>query len=103
MLLEYFCDKKMNNFESIKNALKICDWNVNDPLPHNSRMIFGIACIDEHMSMISYLIKLGTNVNESDLRSGDYPIGLAADNGNLELVKLLIENGAKLNAKGYWI
>jgi hypothetical protein len=53
-----------------------------------------------NLSDINKAIKDGANVNEAD-RFGWTPLHLAAYNGSLEIVKLLVVNGADINTKTY--
>ena len=50
---------------------------------------------------VRYLTKIGANVNvKYNEPPDDTPLHSAAENGNLEIVKCLIENGALINEKG---
>jgi len=70
----------------------------NMPL-HRAIRVRGLSDI-ERLSLIKMLISGGADVNVKDRRRGATPLLLVVFRGNKDLVELLIQNGADLNAKG---
>lgn len=99
-VLCYFCTKKLNNFGPIIEALKKFNWGLDNQLNGDIGSILCMACEHENIRMVSYLLEIGAKVNKCDPIAFGYPINYAAEKGNLELLNLLIEKGADLNARG---
>ena len=56
------------------------------------------AVYHHQKDIISMLISKGANVNSRGNVRGSTPLMLAAEKGNVKLIELLLENGAKINA-----
>lgn len=54
------------------------------------------ACILSHFNCVKMLVKAGANVNEKD-KYGRLPIVQSVYRGNVECMKFLLDNGAKIN------
>lgn len=66
------------------------------PLHHVA--IYGASNIQERGAIIAELISAGAYINAKDAQ-GHTPLHLAASQGNFEMVKLLIEHGARADVK----
>jgi len=92
-----------NNTDAMKQMIsKGFDINVNI-VNQNFTLLYYAA--DKNRNEIALmLLKAGADINKGSLRSPDIyggfiPLHTAAFNGNLELTKLLVENGANVNAQ----
>ncbi len=62
------------------------------------------ACLSGHFSIAEYLIEQQkVNVNAKDLDFDTTPLHNAASKGHSDIVRLLCESGAKINARCFWI
>jgi ankyrin repeat protein len=57
----------------------------------------GIAIKNNYPEMAKMLIGQGVDVNSEVSNLGDSPLGVAAASGNLQLVTILVENGARVS------
>jgi ankyrin repeat protein len=57
-----------------------------------------IACKNDHYEIAEYLISKNVNVNKKETAHGFAALHLAVVTGNLQLVKLLVNNKADLNS-----
>jgi len=55
------------------------------------------AVLKDDLTKTSQLIQQGAGVNSADNNFGDRPIFIAIENRSVKMVKLLIDNGAKVN------
>ncbi|MCM1158568.1 MAG: ankyrin repeat domain-containing protein [Bacteroidales bacterium] len=67
----------------------------------NIDTVFGswlhVASAHGQIEIVEYLIKCGLNVNQNGDISGGTPIRSAAENGHLDIIELLYQNGAKFD------
>jgi ankyrin repeat protein len=63
--------------------------------PEKLEQLMGIAAASSTTSMVEMLLAHGANVNSSH----PHPLIEAVDAGNLDIAKLLLENGANVNAR----
>ena len=66
--------------------------------------VFDIAITYDNREMVTYLIKQGRDVNQTNRKSGFTPLMAAACYGRAEIAKILIENGVDQHmrdAKGF--
>lgn len=95
-------------FKSFQELLKLgANPNIHDSLHCTSPIIQACQDFDNKIKYVEELIKHGANVNDMECLSGtekqktkDTPLGAASSRGNLKLVRLLVEKGAKLNSNG---
>lgn len=59
-----------------------------------------IACYKGHLHIARYLLSLKADVNRKSAK-GNTALHDCAESGNLEILKLLIENGAKMDVDSY--
>jgi ankyrin repeat protein len=57
-----------------------------------------LACSKEHTDMVKYLLNQNADVNITNYNN-EAPIHIAVKNNNTEIVRLLIEHKAKIDAK----
>lgn len=82
----------------IKNKLDIVKWlvehgaNVNGN--YDSYFTLTSCCKCGNVDVVDYLISKGVNINPEKYTS---PLSFSIDSGNFEIIKLLIENGAKIS------
>ena len=57
-----------------------------------------MAALEEHTQCVKILLEAGANVNVTDNKGGQTPLTLAANKGNLDIVKLLLKYGADLRS-----
>jgi ankyrin repeat protein len=70
------------------------------PEPEDGRTMLHLAVSYEQYDIASYLLQKGADVDSIDSSDAKRtPLHLAAQRGNLKLVRLLIRHGAKVNAK----
>lgn len=94
-LFEYIDKNDLDNFKKlVEDGADIevynDEWNKCTPLNH--------ACREEKVEFVKYLIEKGANVNSIG-RMDMSCIFDALTTGNLELVKILVNNGADINHK----
>lgn len=75
------------------------NYNSNDIETVYSVNAFCIAIVKGDTKLVSKLIKQGENINE--LSNGMTPLMYAAKYNRVEILKILIANGANINAKSY--
>lgn len=102
-ILEWFEDrKKTPSYIAIKKGnIEIVSFLLEAGAELNH--LFKYAIIEENIEFIEFLLKKGANPNKSknkDIWSFS-PLKNACTNQNLKVVKLLIENSADVNEKGY--
>ncbi|XZH88392.1 ankyrin repeat domain-containing protein [Clostridium perfringens] len=82
----------------IENLKKIFDDN---PELLSIKSVLGswlhLACDSENLSLVKYFINKGLDINYKSGIPFAAPINIAATNGNIEIVKYLIECGANLD------
>ena len=61
--------------------------------------VFDIAITYDNIEMVTYMIEQGKNVNDTTRKSGFTALMGAACYGRVEIVKILLENGADKNAR----
>ena len=62
-----------------------------------------IACYKGHLKIARYLIELGADVNRKSVK-GNTALHDRAESGSLEILQLLLANGAKMDVDSYgWI
>ncbi|MGL4985865.1 MAG: ankyrin repeat domain-containing protein [Treponemataceae bacterium] len=61
------------------------------------RKTFSMVCSIEKSDLVAYMISNGADVNEIDLYGMCTPLVAAAIEGNIETMKILLENGANIN------
>lgn len=82
---------KLSKAEAVSvNGINYADEEGNSP--------FMVACSRNIPFLASLYIKLGADVNKPN-NNGEYPVMHAALAKNIELVKLLVDNGAKLDVE----
>ena len=82
---------KLSKSEEVSvSGINYVDQEGNSPLM--------VTCSNNIPFLSSFYIKLGADVNQPN-NNGEYPIMHAVLSKNVELVKLLIDNGAKLNVE----
>lgn len=59
-----------------------------------------IACYKGHYHIAKYLLSLHADVNRKSVK-GNTALHDCAESGNLDILKLLIENGAKMDVDSY--
>ena len=59
-----------------------------------------IACYKGHYHIAKYLLSLNADVNRKSVK-GNTALHDCAESGNLDILKLLIENGAKMDVDAY--
>ena len=59
-----------------------------------------IACYKGHFKIAEYLIKIGANVNRKSVK-GNTALHDCAESGSLEIMKLLLSNGAQVDVDAY--
>ncbi|MCF6261428.1 MAG: ankyrin repeat domain-containing protein [Gammaproteobacteria bacterium] len=74
---------------SSKNELKIYD--------EQGYSLFMLAVESSNIELVEYLISIGADINEA-LDDGTMPIHIAASANYTDIIKLLVENNAQLNA-----
>lgn len=89
-VLKQFCDQNINSFFIEKLLEKGADPNIvnND----NVSPLFQ-ACANKNEDIASLLVKYKSNVNLSVGHMKAYPLLVAAQNGSLDIIKNLIEDG----------
>ena len=73
------------------------DWQRRTPL-HD--LCAGIRHVQDAAELVQMFIKFGADINAIDEEDCSSPLGIAAREGDVKLVKLLLENGADPNAAG---
>lgn len=64
---------------------------------HTSLMI---ACYKGHIKIVKFLLALKANVNRKSIK-GNTALHDCAESGSLEVVKVLIEHGARMDVDSY--
>lgn len=59
-----------------------------------------IACYKGHLKIAQYLIELGADVNRKSVK-GNTALHDCAESGSLEILQLLLENGARMDVDSY--
>lgn len=59
-----------------------------------------IACYKGHYRIAQYLLTLGANVNRKSVK-GNTALHDCAESGSLDILKLLIQQGAKMDVDSY--
>jgi ankyrin repeat protein len=59
-----------------------------------------IACYKGHFRIARFLLSLAANVNRKSVK-GNTALHDCAESGSLEILKLLIEHGAKMDVDSY--
>lgn len=57
-----------------------------DSVTHAGKTALHIACEFQHKSVVELLIRYNANLNQKTFKSGDFPLLIAARNGNTEIV-----------------
>ncbi|XP_059616519.1 putative ankyrin repeat protein RF_0381 [Phlebotomus argentipes] len=65
-----------------------------DAVTHAGKTALHIACEFQHKSVVELLIRYNANLNQKTFKSGDFPLLIAARNGNTEIVSMLLNAGA---------
>lgn len=94
---------RRNEFVALKNFVDEHTSNVlRLPEPDDDRTALHVACEENsgesHAAIIRYLIEKNVDVNYRTEELRDYCLNLLAGSGSINLVRLLIENGADVNA-----
>lgn len=86
---------KQGNLDLVKKL------NVNNEGLLNVDTLFGswlhVASAHGQINIVEYLIKCGLDVNQNGDISGGTPVRSAAENGHLNIIQLLYQNGAKFD------
>ncbi|PTY39925.1 ankyrin repeat domain-containing protein [Brachyspira hampsonii] len=88
-----------NNLDMLKILLQSGDIDLKSSLIPD-------AIEEDNIEMVKYLISIGQDVNAQIFADGDWinsPMKIAAQNGNIEIAKLLIDKGANLNSSDDYI
>lgn len=64
---------------------------------HTSLMI---ACYKSHLKIVKFLLTLKANVNRKSIK-GNTALHDCAESGSLEVVKVLLEHGARMDVDSY--
>lgn len=75
----------------------IVDIEVSNRHGHTCLMI---ACYKGHYQIAQYLLGLGANVNRKSVK-GNTALHDCAESGSLNILKMLIEHGAKMDVDSY--
>lgn len=70
-----------------------------DNIPDNMALLF--AADKDDFNTVKDLIAKGANVNFRTLPEGKTPLMIACENGYFDIIKLLVENGAKINISDF--
>ncbi|GAB0092664.1 hypothetical protein DMENIID0001_076850 [Sergentomyia squamirostris] len=65
-----------------------------DAVTHAGKTALHIACEFQHASVVELLLRYNANLNQKTFKSGDFPLLIAARNGNTEIISMLIDAGA---------
>ena len=86
---------KQGNLDLVKKL------NVDNEGLINADTIFGswlhVASAHGQINIVEYLIKCGLDVNQNGDISGGTPVRSSAENGHVDIIELLYQNGAKFD------
>lgn len=94
-----------DNYKGFKELLKLgANTNIADSMQCSTPLITACESFDDRIKYVKELIKYNVDINYVECNNGNNgqktnrtALILASSRGNLDLVKLLIENGAKIN------
>ncbi len=73
-------------------------WELDDEIAESDAAHFAAAYQLMHLETVCMLIEHGANVTASQLPTGETSLSYACKSGNLEIVRVLLEQGAGVNA-----
>uniref|UniRef100_A0A1L8DIU6 Ankyrin n=1 Tax=Nyssomyia neivai TaxID=330878 RepID=A0A1L8DIU6_9DIPT len=70
-----------------------------DAVTHAGKTALHIACEFQHTPVVELLIRYNANLNQKTFNSRDFPLVIAARNGNTEIISMLINAGALVDER----
>ena len=70
--------------------------NANIQLNSNGSLIY-LACEANDLKTVEFLLQMGLDINEKNIKNGETPLHISVIKKNLEIIKLLISNGSDIN------
>ncbi|MFA6104387.1 MAG: ankyrin repeat domain-containing protein [Victivallaceae bacterium] len=86
--------------ETVKMFFRMSNINFKDTIPENNFTLLHMAAYKKCASLVKYFIDIGFDVNarlKEDSELGSTPLLWACQEGDLQIVKLLVRNGADVN------
>ncbi|EAY00889.1 hypothetical protein TVAG_265920 [Trichomonas vaginalis G3] len=102
-----FKDKATNVKQLMMNAVQrndletlnvmLANYNINPNISFEGRTLLSVAVTDTMFDVTSLLLMAGADPNRRNKSNGDYPLLIACRTGKPTFVKLLLDNGARLD------